>query len=180
VANLRTARRSGLVLRGGRNIRETAWVGIVGTNSNLISANTALLFVGLDATLLAMRPFTVIRTRGFWHISSDQEIADEEQSVAMGLAVVSEQATAIGVTAVPTPFTDAGSDLWFMYELLATRFLLGTAVGFSGDFGLGSTFDSKAMRKVEDGQDLAYVIESGPQSQGVNVQKMGRFLIKLH
>jgi len=41
-------------------------------------------------------------------------------------------------------------------------------------------FDSRAMRKVEDGQDIALVAESGGASVGVNFTKSGRFLIKLH
>ena len=180
MARFRNARRSTGFFRGGRAVRETSWFGISPTNTNLPAANSAILFTGLTAGLLAMRPFTVIRTRGFWHISSDQEIADEVQQVGMSLSVVSDQALAIGITAVPTPFADVESDLFFMYELLTTRFLLGSAVGFAGDFGVGAKFDSRAMRKVEEGQDLAYVLEAASTSNGTNVQKAGRVLIKLH
>jgi len=39
-------------------------------------------------------------------VRSDQFVATEGYEIAIGMAVVSDQALAIGVTAVPTPFTD--------------------------------------------------------------------------
>ena len=49
-------------------------------------------------------------------VESDQSAATELFIGNLGLAVVSDQATAVGVTAVPTPATDRGSDLWFLIE----------------------------------------------------------------
>ncbi len=40
--------------------------------------------------------------------------------------------------------------------------------------------DSKAMRKVEEGQTLVEVIETGALSSGVSVITFQRTLIKLH
>ncbi len=139
-----------------------------------------VLFSGLGAAVLALRPFTIVRVRGYWHISSDQEIADEVQHVGLGVAVVSDEALAAGVGSVPTPFSELDSDLFFVHEILMTEFLLGSAVGFSGDFGVGAQFGSKAMRKVEDGQDVAFSIEPASTSNGVFVSKAGRMLLKLH
>ena len=56
----------------------------------------------LSAIGLALRPFTLIRVRGIFTIASDQSAATETQVGALGVAVVSEQAASIGVTAVPT------------------------------------------------------------------------------
>ena len=180
MANIRTARRSGFVLRGGAMRRESAWVGIVATRQIVTGPSGAILFGGFSATLLGLRPFTIVRVRGEMHVGSDQEVADENQMIGLGFAVVSDQALAIGITAVPTPMTDLSSDLWFLHDTLTSEFLLGTAVGFSGDFGRGKVFDSKAMRKVEDGQDLAIVAETSSVSNGVVFSKVGRMLIKLH
>ncbi len=180
MANIRTARRSGLVLRGGKNRRSTVWIQVGETNNTITSASTAVLFTGLDATSLTLRPLTVVRTHVQLHMASDQEVADEIQQCALSFAVVSEQALAIGVTAVPTPFTDAGSDAFFYWQQLTTRFLLGSAVGFSGDFGVWKDTESKAMRKVEEGEDIAAVIESSSLSNGFNFIKSGRMLLKLH
>ena len=180
MANIRTARRSGLVLRGGGFRRETKWVEIVPSVTTLGTASTAVIFTGFSPGDLELRPFTIVRSRLDFHIASDQEVNDELQQVALGMAVVSDQALAIGVTAVPTPFTDIDSDLWFLHDILTTQFLLGSAVGFSGDFGIGRSVDSKAMRKVEDGSDILISIETSSISAGVQVVKAGRMLLKLH
>jgi len=180
MANIRTARRSGRVFRGGGFRRESQWIQIAPTVSNLGTASTAVLFTGFGAVALGLRPFTIVRTHINLHVASDQEVNDELQQVAIGTAVVSDQALAIGVTAVPTPFTDMGSDLWMLHQILTTRFLLGTAVGFSGDFGKEKDIDSRAMRKVEEGSDLAMSIETSSISAGADVAKAGRILIKLH
>jgi len=180
MANIRTARRSGLVLRGGKNRRDTLWIAIAPTNTNITASSTATLFTGFGAAQLTQRPFTVIRTHVELHVASDQEISDEAQQVVYGLAIVSSQALAIGVTAGPTPYTDAGSDMFFYWQSLTSRFLLGTAVGFSGDFGVRKDTESRAMRKVEEGQDLFGSVESSSISSGFNVIKSGRMLLKLH
>ncbi len=105
-------------LRQGQR-RESVWIGISENLDTLSAANVAILSATLNATALALRPFTVVRTRIWMHALSDQTGAPEDYQVALGAAVVSEQASAIGVTAVPTPFTDVASDLWFYYEVIA-------------------------------------------------------------
>ncbi len=168
-------------LRGGSvQRRQTTWLSIAPTRTSLSAANSASLFTGFSAGVLALRPFTIVRVRGSWHVSSDQEIADEVQHVAIGAAIVSDQALAAGIASVPTPFAELDSDLWFLHEILLTEFLLGSAVGFSGDFGVAGTFESKAMRKVDDGQDIAMSIEAASTSAGALVTKVGRMLLKLH
>jgi len=181
MANIRTARRSGFITRGGRNVRETLWFSGVLTQANLAAASTAALLQQLNAAALALRPFTVIRTRGMWHAQSDQAAADERYQVAFGACVVTDQASAIGVTAVPTPATDNGSDAFLSYETIlgSYEFGAGTTAEFDS-WGVMKEIDSKAMRKVEDGFDLITVIETFSTSSGVTVDAFIRFLIKLH
>ena len=96
--------------------------------------------------------------------------------------MVSDQAVAIGVTAVPTPTVDGSSDLWHVYEFLAGRFVFGTGVGFT-DVGVDRIIDSKAMRKVEDGQDVINVVEGPGAALTVNgsiIKGFTRILVKLH
>jgi len=158
--------------------RQTAWVFVAETNSTIAGATTALLIGTANAALLALRPFTIVRTRGFLHVHSDQEAASENYGGSIGYSVVSDQAVAIGITAVPTPTTDRGSDLFFVYESLWSRLVVtpaGTGVG-----AVFIQYDSKAMRKVEDGQDLAVVIETASiVSSGVFLHG-ARILIKLN
>jgi len=172
-------RKSGFTRRGGRMVRESLWVAILPTVSALGSASTAALFTGFSAAILALRPFTIVRTRGYIHLQSDQEAADETYFATLGAAVVSDQALAIGVTAVPTPQTDADSDLWFLYESLAGTVRFTSASGVF-DAGHGRVFDSKSMRKVEDGEDVAMSVETAAISAGAVFLKGGRMLIKLH
>ncbi len=173
------ARKSGNVRRDGRMRRNTEWIEAPVDSTTLASASTAVLTGVLSAGSLLLRPFTIVRTRGMFYARSDQTAALEDWSVALGYAVVSEQATAIGVTAVPTPETDKGSDLWFVYEEIFGTFGFISGVGvFMGDYS--RSFDSKAMRKVEDGQDLSIVVETSAISAGVKVVESARILVKLH
>ena len=179
MANIRTARRSGLVLRGGRNRRDTLWTSITGTGTVLASSTTSALINSANAALLALTPFTVVRVRGYFHIISDQTAAAEDQAVNLSYAIVSEQAVAIGVSAVPTPTIDQGSDLFFVFDTLMAAQFAGTADALRG---IGKSYDSRAMRKVEEGQDIAVVVETevGGVTDGLLVRHMGRMLIKLH
>ena len=175
-----TSRKSGFIQRGGVMRRETLWFDITEGETTVASANTAVILNALGAAGLALRPFTVVRTYLNWHIRSDQIAAVEEYQAAIGCCVVSDQASAIGVTAVPTPFTDLSSDLWFVHGIMANQILFSSAIGIQANSGVSKDIDSKAMRKVEDGQDLITVTEASSISAGYVLIHGGRSLIKLH
>ena len=180
MANVSIRRKSGFIQRAGVMRRETSWSAVTATRTTLV-AGTPVLFTGFGADTLAQRPFTIIRVRGYGHIASDQIAASEGYMAHIGLSVVSEQALAIGVTAVPNPVADRGSDLWFVYESFASRILFGDATGFNDGAGVSRTWDSKAMRKVEEGQDVAWVEENEAGTfGGAILTRVGRILIKLH
>ena len=160
--------------------RESRWLEIPPVSTALSAASTAVISHVFTTVELALRPFTIIRTRGVWHGRTDQTASDENWHLSLGAAVVSEQAVAIGVTAVPTPYTDQASDLFFLYELMISRFEFGTNVGFDHAVGIMLPFDTKAMRKVEDGQDVVITQETSSLSAGAVVTLSGRMLIKLH
>jgi len=86
---------------------------------------------------------------------------------------------AIGITAVPTPVTDYGTDLWFMIEQLEGATQVATQVGFR-EYGKDRYFDSKAMRKVDLGQDVAIVAETTAFQIGTLLTTSFRCLVKLH
>jgi len=148
--------------------RETFWVGSASLSATLAAASTAAILGQFNAAVLALRPFTIVRTRGVWFSRSDQGAATELREVAIGACVVSDQAIAIGVTAVPTPATDSDSDLWYMYERDFAQLQVNDATGFTNG---PPTFqyDSKAMRKVEDGQNSIIVAETSTVSSGALV-----------
>ena len=166
---------------GSRGVRrQTRWLDLPATSVSLAGASTAALILSLTAEELALRPFTIVRVRLSWFIKTDQFVASETQQAAVGMAVVSSQSEAIGATAVPTPFTDLSSDLWLMHDIISNQNVFGTGVGFDQIGGVEHLVDSKAMRKVEDGQDVVVVLETSSLSAGVNTITAGRVLIKMH
>ncbi len=181
MANINVGRKSGFIRRNGVMRRETLWLATSQIQAAIATADTAVqLFVFSSAFLSASVPFTIVRSRGLIFMHSDQGSATEDQEIAFGIAVVSDQANSIGVTAVPTPVADAGSDLWFVYETLFSQIRVTSAIGFSESLGRERIIDSKAMRKVEDGQNISAVVETGPNSEGVATSTFMRFLIKMH
>jgi len=176
MANISRSRKSGFTLRSGVMKRETLWFQGVYQITTL-ATGVPVLLTSLNVGALALRPFTVVRTRGALLVGSDQTAAGEVQRAAFGAAVVSDQASAIGITAIPTPITDDASDLWFVYQPLLGLFRLATAIGIVQN-NFQQDIDSKAMRKVEDGMDIVTVIEN--TGNGADVVSYHRFLIKLH
>ena len=158
--------------------RKTLWIPVDTVETALSGAPTAVLANSLSAAALALRPFTIVRTRGVMHVISDQTVGTETYGADLGFAVVSEQASSVGVTAVPTPLTDKGSDLFFVYEQVFSRFEFKTAVGFEAATGTLLKFDSKAMRKVDGDQDLVITLEN--EIAGCSVMTSARILLKLH
>ena len=173
------AHRAFAARRGGTVRRETEWIGISATTTSIASAAGATLVASFNAAALALRPFTIVRTHLEIHMVSDQSGVDERQQVAVGLAVVSDQAVAIGVTAVPTPSTDLSSDLWLAHQWCFNDFLFISGIGVHPNAGRLYTIDSKGMRKVNGDQDLVLVLEN-VLSSGSQTTMGGRLLVKLH
>jgi len=160
--------------------RESLWIGSVDETTVTVVAPGGVDFQGsLNSTALALRPFTVVRVRGLIYVRSDQTANTETPFGALGMAIVSDQAVAVGVTALPSPITDEASDLWFMFQHVATGLQVSSAVGIPGPANVYE-FDSKGMRKVEDGQDLVIVFENASSSDGLSYVTKYRILVKLH
>ncbi len=158
--------------RGAKRL--TTWFQFTPATVQMTVTGGTIIF-SLNAAALALRPFTIVRTRFEVALFSDQAAAIERQIAAVGIAVVSDEAVAVGVTAVPTPITQMGSNLWFTHSLvyadesaLTDRTRPETLV----------SIDSKAMRKVEVGQDVVVVSEIDASSGGAFITVGGRMLIK--
>ncbi len=167
-------------MRGKHQVRETLWLGEAPSVTTLASASSATLISVSSAAILALRPFTVIRTVGFFAIRSDQTGASEVFDGAIGYAVVSDQAAAIGITAVPTPWTDIDSDLWYVHQMKMSRFLFVSGVGIENEQARGWQYESKGARKVNGDQDFVLVGETSAVSSGCVIHHAARILIKLH
>ncbi len=138
-----------------RSRRLTTWFQFQPAQTTLTTTGGTLVFT-LNAAALALRPFTIVRTHFELAMISDQAAAIERQVAGMGIAVISDQASAAGVASVPTPITDMASNLWFVYKLLYADESSLTDRTRNGQY---ASIDSKAMRKVEVGQDVAVVVE---------------------
>ena len=159
--------------------RETLWFTFTGLISTLTSGGGTILHA-LNAAALAFRPFTIVRSRFELLIRSDQDAASEDQAVNFGIEVVSAPAVAIGVTAVPTPVAEQGSDFWLAHQIMFNSF--GRTASGLGQRGTRYVVDSRAMRKVEDGMDVITVAEldTGVSAGGAVILVSGRMLIKTH
>jgi len=171
------ARRPIRPARGPR--RQTLWIPFGPTLFTLTAAGQSLLLFSLNAAALALRPFTVVRTRGEFHYRSDQVVASEEYGGVVGMAVVSDQAVAIGITAVPSPVTDMGSDLFYLLESGMGSIDVLSSVGVT-ELGHIHKFDSKAMRKVDSSEDIVVTAETPANSTSFRIWFSGRMLVKLH
>ena len=144
------------------------------TDFTLLAASGVDLQGTGNAALLAARPFTIVRVRGSVWIVSDQEAAQETPFLAFGLAIVSDSAAAAGAGSIPTPITEEDSDLWFAYTYAA-------AAGDTKTTNIERVdFESRAMRKVNNDQDVVSVAENGSSTHACLYLAKFRFLLKLH
>jgi len=174
------ARRGHRVLRGTVR-RMSQWLASADVVADQALAAGSILFdQSLNATALALRPFTVVRTRGELWVRSDQIAANELPFGALGFCIVSDTATALGVTAIPAPIISEDSDLWFVYQHWLASVRVATAVGFDDQAFTRYSFDSKAQRKVNNDQDIAVMLENASAANGVSLVLKFRILIKLH
>jgi len=171
MANLRIGRRS-LAVRGPR--RKSVWIGFTPQLNTFTAAGGTLLGT-LNAAALALRPFTVVRSHVVLMVHSDQTAASEDQVGAFGIEILSDQAVAAGVGSIPTPITEIGTDQWYVHQVFMASQLAGAIDAKRGEI---YQIDSKAMRKVNIGEDMAIVAELSSQGSGFTLISGGRFLVK--
>ncbi len=170
------ARRRQQFVRGARRSGNTTWIAGPDITGLTVLAAGAAVF---DSSFALVEPHTIMRTRGSIWVVSDQTAASEQPLGALGMAVVSDQAAAIGVSAMPTPQTDADSDLFFVHQFWATGFTFISGVGVDTRVLERYDFDSKAMRKVNVDETIAVMVENGSSAFGVSYMLQFRMLIKL-
>jgi len=166
------------MIRGrSRQVRQMVWIGI---NQTAITSTSAqkILLSQLNAAALALRPFTIIRTRMNILIQVDQSSATQRFRGALGRIVVSDQASAAGVASIPGPVTNTDAP-FYVYEPLMTSMLFADGTGVQTPSGTLIIVDSKAMRKVGNNEDYVSVLEQ-VSADGVIISQIGRTLVKLH
>ena len=162
-----------------RQVRETQWLAIAPNSATMAAGGVTAFIAQLNAVALALRPFTVVRTHLNIHFRSDQVIGTEQYGAGVAMLVVSESASAVGITALPTPYSEQDSDLFYLYAESFGQFLVADGTG-EMENGNRMVVDSKAMRKVNNDQDVVMTAETPSTVSSCIVHTSGRLLIKLH
>ncbi len=170
------ARSGGFGPRGSTR-RQTSWnVGPGGVTTTTITASgSAIVGAGLQAAVAGL---TLVRLRGSLGLllAAASSITDGFIG-AFGLCKVQVQAFDIGITALPLPIDDMGSEVWWYHRFFTIR---SGKTTLATDFGMDIQTDTKSMRKLEDGAILVPVIqvtEFGTADLRVNFDS--RVLLKL-
>ncbi len=153
-------RRSTSFRRIGAARRQSSWIAGPFGLVSAISASSKNVYptgtIALDSGL------TVVRTRGelLVYLTTVGGAVTEGFSWALGFAIVTEQAAAIGATAIPSPITDIGWDGWYLYEtgqvaITAAAEAINSA---SNTQVVRVPLDSKAMRKYKESDVIVAVL----------------------
>jgi len=132
--------------------RNVSWGGLQIAPTTIVAATKVILGSFVLATQFDE---TVLRIRGVLSVSSDQEAALERPQCAVGMIVVSEDAFATGIGALPGPTSDIDNDGWFFWQALCGFVDPVGAVGFN------YIIDNKGKRIVRQGSRIAVIGEGG-------------------
>ena len=155
--------------------RATQW--IASTAETAVSSLAGSSVV-LDQSFGFGEPATIVRVRGSLWVASDQVAATERPFGAIGFATVTDQALAIGVTAVPSPITDQSSEEWLLWQPFFVDYTFLDATGVLQTYR-EYPLESKAMRKMGDSTSVIVVLENAA-TVGMNYLMEFRMLVKLH
>ncbi len=170
----------GSFVRGRGPRRLVSWDLRGSATSVAVPASSAVLvLVFPSATIDLLAPATLIRTRGLVSIATDQIIASETQVGAFGIGFVNTVAGALGITGMPSPIMDSSWEGWFVWQALHAQFEFVTGAGFEHNVMTTFEIDSKAMRKFDTDEALAYIVENRG-TRGFNISVDLRHLVKRH
>ena len=161
--------------------RRVTWgEGPLGTLTG-IATSTQLLFG--TAQQFTLDDLTLTRMRGqvaAW-LTVAGGAANEGFDCYFGMCVVSENAAAIGVTAVPSPLADIAWDGWFVHRVFQVRNMATALAEDSPMQQFRFEVDSKAMRKVHQTDVVVAAFETTESGDGstMSVSLISRMLLKL-
>jgi len=153
--------RRGFPSRARSPRRLTTWDTGPGSSGHTTIAATGKFILGVGIVLAREAKVTIVRTRGYLSVYMLAGAGAEEGLIgAFGMGIVSSDASAIGVTAMPGPVSDASWPGWFAHELFDVLQRTGTE---SDTFDVGTAFhakiDSKAMRKLGESETVFAMVE---------------------
>jgi len=179
------ARSRGFSSRGiGRSRRLTGWEeGPLGTITGVTVASTTVFPIAQQAQTDGL---TIVRTRGELLVFLSASIgALEGFRWGFGMCIVSENASGVGVTALPSPLVDIAWDGWMVFET-GTLKQPQTVAAIESASNAGSSMariviDSKAMRKFKATDALVALLEVDREVGAANFEAelSTRILLKL-
>ena len=99
-------------------------------------------------------------------VGSDQISTIESQSGAFGMIAVSDLAITAGVVSIPSPVTEGNDDGWFVWQPFVQTIEGSTSASHSEQYD----FDSKGMRRIQEGFTIAIVAENSSATIGLDFQ----------
>ncbi len=139
--------------------RQVTWVGPADQGFVNVGSTGKTLVASFDPNTAGFGKPTIVRTRGMVSVGFQAHSVDVIVVGVMGMAIVSDQAFAIGVTAIPGPFDQAEWDGWLVWRSFSHQLDVTTDVGRLIPL-LNFEVDSKAMRKVSEGETVVVVAQS--------------------
>ncbi len=155
-----------------RSARLTEWGGLADQGFVAVASTGATIV----SSIAFEDPGTLIRSRGSIGVHPTDFTADGNVVGAFGAGIVSFEAAAIGVTAVPHPYRDSDWGGWMIWESYQFRLEHDSNIGkFMPTIRI--PIDSKAMRKVGPNEVIVFVAES--QEGAYQINETVRLLLKL-
>jgi len=153
-----TRLRRGFPARGGRK-RQSTWIAPADQATVNVASGTSVIIASFDPAGAGMLAPTIVRSRGAVGIVPTFSGADLAISGAYGVCIVSDEAFAAGTASIPRPFDDADWGGWFVWRSFFGKFEFDVQ-GNVFPNNLIDQVDSKAMRKVSNGETIVMMAES--------------------
>ena len=153
-----------------------SWSGTVAFGVIAVPAASAVLLGSFSVADTAFDQ-TVLRSVGMIGVQSDQAAASELQLGAFSMAIVTDSALAVGVTAIPDPVTEADDDIWFVYQPFMQALQFADATGFTAQRMTQYPFDSKAKRKMDAGKSIVLIVANSHATHAFEFMFAVRILV---
>jgi len=155
-----------------------SWAVFANTAPVAVAASTKILLGMFDLSNPNIDE-TVLRTVGSLEFHTDQTASGESQIGAVGMILVNDLAIAAGAASIPGPITDGSDDGWFFFQPLVARFTPLSSVGVEPNIGHMIDFDSKAKRKIQEGFQIAIMVENASASNAFDIAMVFRTLTQI-
>jgi len=148
-------------VRGKRN--PTNWGGVVATGLTTVPAATKILMAVLVPEFVSGE--TIRRIRGTFFVNA---VEASSFHGAIGAFVANDTAIGVGVASLLDPVTDVSDDAWMWYSSFHGG---GNAADGSAGSQSGQVYhiDSKAMRRIETGFSLVFIVANATAASDFNV-----------